>query len=458
MKIAALTLKLFVENVWAIAGHGAYVAETWPTIQQIEDLDLLMVFLHPSSDGRAWLNDDHEVVVTADQIRAATNLRGAVVFVGACYGLENDAMIEALKGAGAKAVIAGAGVNVGGIDGGLAGADIMAGALRSALQMGLPIGAAWAMARTIVHVARLRRRAGAEDALAYRLLLLWEGVRTPSQPSPVQTTAQGKGRVAAVIAGAMGLLAMLLNALSGGPSSLTFFSSILPPPAQIEVWEKTAYRNADEVDIGATIYLTDTDALTVTDRITPSEQITFTLVEDWDTAAISLTNWSVDAGSVITDSGVLTWTVTDAITGTGYGLTKTWSVDPGAWLTSVLTESLTTTETQTIALALAHGDAPTPTPTNTPTPTETPTPTITPTPTDTQTPTITPSPTPRPTFTPNPTRYVLTAVPFGTTTPAPTVLCCQVTPGATVPYYVYLPILIYDPLEFSIDPPIGGGE
>ena len=237
---------------------------------------------------------------------------------------------------------------------------------------------------------------------------------------------------------------MLLNALNGGSQTLTFFSSILPPPAQIEVWEKAAYRNTDEVDIGATIYLTDTDVLTVTDWITPSQMITFTLVEEWDTVAISLSNWTASAGDVITDSGILTWTMMDAITGTGYGLTKTWSVVTGTWVTSLLTETLITTNAQSVALDLAHSDVPV----ITPTPTETGTPTVTPTETSTPTITPTPTPTPQPTFTPNPTRYALTAVPFGTATPRPTVLCCQVTPGARLSYYLYLPVFMsnYPPL------------
>jgi hypothetical protein len=54
------------------------------------------------------------------------------------------------------------------------------------------------------------------------------------------------------------------------------------------------------------------------------------------------------------------------------------------------------------------------------------------------------------------TRYVLTAVPFGTATPRPTVLCCQVTPGARAAYLIFMPIIRYQPVTFSIDPPIGG--
>lgn len=575
MKISMLTLNSFVDNARRIGGHDAFVSTIWQNIPAHPDL--LLIFLHPSADGHAWLNDEREVMVTADQIRAATNLHGAVVFVGACYGLEDDAMIEALKSAGARAVIAGPGVNIGGSDGWLAGADIMAGALRSALQIGLPIGAAWAIARAIVHVARVRGRAGAEDALAYRLLSFGEG-----QPAGVWT------RLAAIIAGIIGLLYMLLTALSGGPPApLIFFSSIIPPPAQIAVWDKSAYRNDAEVDIGASIYLTDTDALTVTDWITPSEPITFTLVETWDTSAVSLTAWAVTAGDVITDGGVLTWTVTDAIT-SGYGLTKTWSPVTDTWTIGAVTETLMTTEPQTVTLALIHGDVPTPTstPTDTPTPTNTPTNTPTPTPvviagwdktayhnstpvalsqtiyltgtdalsvtdwftpsepitftlieawdtsaisltdwlmsagdvitdsgiltwtvtepitgaygltktwstvddawetstltetltttetqtialalahgvapTPTPTPTSTPTRTPTPTNTPTPTatpRYALTAIPFGTATPRPTVLCCQVTPGTRLAYVVYLPIIRFQPLEFSIDPPIGG--
>lgn len=291
--LVALALGSFSVNARKIVGDYGIVTSSWDLVAMQSQINVLAVFLHPAADGRAWVDEDGNTVVTAEQL-AEAKLAGATVFVGACYGLENDPMLEALKQAGVGAIIAGPGVNIGGSAGWLAGADLMAGALRSALQMGLPISAAWTVARAIVHVAQARGRAGAEDALAYRLLLLSEG----GKPT-------GRTRVAAVVAGVIGLLVMLLNALSGGPQPLTFFSSILPPPAQVAMWEKAAYRDAVEVDIGAAIYLTDTDALTVTDWITPSEVITFTLVEVWNTAALSLTQWTVSAGSVMTDSGVV---------------------------------------------------------------------------------------------------------------------------------------------------------
>jgi hypothetical protein len=274
---------------------------------------------------------------------------------------------------------------------------------------------------------------GAEDALGYRLATFGEG-----------RTTRSKSKIATVVAGVIGLIAMLFAVLNGagGPRPLTFFSSILPPPAQVAVWEKTANRTGAEVDLNQTIALTDTDVLSITDWITASSAITFTLIEQWDTAAISLTDWSANAGSVISDSGVMTWTVTDAITGTGYGLTKTWSVDPGAWTVSDVTETLRTTGDRMVLVNVFHGAEPAPTRTPTPTATSTATPTQTPTATPTRTPTQTPTATPTRTPTPAATRYVLTAIPFGTTTPLPTVLCCQVTPGAAIGYRVWLPIIL----------------
>jgi hypothetical protein len=423
MNVVALTLKSFEENARKIAGEDAIVASTW-SLPDVP-IDLLLVFLHPSADGRAWLNDERDVVVTNDQLAAATNLKNAVVFVGACYGLENEAMLEALKDAGAIAIIAGPGVNLGGAEGWLSGADVMAGALRSALQMGLPINAAWQVARDLAHVAKKRGVIGAEDALGYRLSTFKDGSPVTRKP----------GRTTAIVAGLVGLFLMLLNALmgAGGPRPLTFFSSILPPPVQVDWWEKTAYKNGSEVDIQQTIALTDTDALSITDWITASSAITFTLVEQWDTAAITVTDWSASAGSVISDSGVMTWTVTEAITGTGYGITKTWGMVAGLWLVSDITETLRTANDRVVMVNVFHGDEPAPTRTPTATPTDTPTPTETSTPTNTPTPSRTPTATPR---------YALPAVPFGTTTPRPTVLCCQVTPGASVSYRLYLPLVL----------------
>jgi hypothetical protein len=423
MKKAVLTVQIFVENAWKISGHGSSMSTTWETIQQIEQIDLLMVFLHPSADGQAWMNDEHETVVTRDQLAAAQNLYGATVFVGSCYGLENDAMLTALEEAGAKVIIAGPGVNIGGLNGYLAGADVMAGALRSALEMGLPIGAAWKIARAIVHVAKWRGVSGAEDALDYRLRVLSEGAAKP----------KGTNKMAAIIAGIIGLLLMLFSALApGGPHPTTFFSSILPPPDQVEAWDKTVKRNAVEVDLNNTIAVTDTDNLNVIDAVTVTEEITFILVDTYNPAELDHTTLLTSDGGVVSDPGIITWTVTNAMPGTLYEINRGFSVVSGTWTFGTITETLYAGTIGTVLVELYHGVDPVPT--RTPTPTQTPTASLTPT--------------------PIPTRYVLTAIPFGTATLRPTVLCCQTTPDAELSYQSFLPIIMRPPSTPTLVPTV----
>jgi hypothetical protein len=425
MKTVALTLASFITTARKIAGPEAEVTTVWETMQRIEAIDLLLVFLHPNGDGQAWLNDERQIVVTRDQLAAAQNLHGAAVFVGACYGLENDAMLMALEHAGARAIVAGPGVNVGGLSGYLAGADVMAGALRSALQLGSSIGAAWTIARAIVHAAKWRGVSGAEDALGYRLHELSEG----------ESKAKGKSKMAAIITGIVGVLLMLLSALSGGPGATTAFVSILSPLAppapgnQVE-WARELYVNGEERDIFSTIYVTSTDVITVTDYITHSGAVTSTLqwLERYEFSKMDLASYGApDGGSFTPSLGQLQW---DHIgDNASYRITRTFTL-AGTWETAIIEDDLFASSGvwETVYMNFVNG---TYEPPPTPTPTSTPTPTLTPTATPTST------PTPEPT-----TRYVLTAIPFGTATPRPTVLCCQTTPGASVSYRSLLPLIL----------------
>ena len=400
---------------------AAYVAQT----------DILMIFLHPDEHGLSLRNDAGDLEITVEQI-AAWKLDGATVFLGACYGLENEMILRAFRRAGAAHIAAGAGVNIGGVDG-LSGADLLARAFGAALAT-FPAPIAWQMARVVVRLAAWRDVPGAEDALDYRL-------------DPLHQAAGVGGRLTRILGTLLTLLAMAWALIFGsyeGPQLTTFFSSIINPPPGVTWWDKSAYVNGVEQPITDTIDLVDTDTLSVTDWITASES--FTLTEEWSTGAISLTSWiTAGGGSVSTGSGSLVWNVTSPVTTTRYQLTKTWSVVAGSWTSSEIVETLHTSTSRVYTVTLGHTSS---TPTPSPTATNTPVPTYGAQPTIEST--VTTSPTPQPTFTPYYTAtgwsiYLATAVP--TPTPTPCIFGCDPltsTAGVTytLTYNTYLPLIV----------------
>jgi len=118
----------------------------------------------------------------------------------------------------------------------------------------------------------------------------------------------------------------------------------------------------------AAIPITGTDTIRVIDTITTTGGITFTLVETWDTSAITLTSATTTTGGTLTEgTGVITWSVSSALT-TPYTLDKRWSVVAGSWVTTTITETLTTSAgSRTVYVPLEHEAwEPTPVPTWTP--------------------------------------------------------------------------------------------
>jgi hypothetical protein len=438
MDTVCITLKSFRENAERIAGEGATVTTGAPYFTGTPDL--LLVFAHPNAAGNGWMNDAHRLIATADDVRRWP-LRGTVVFLGVCYGLENQAMLDALFEAGAAAVLAGPGDNYGGSAGVLAGADVLAMAFRGALEAGVPVRVAWHIARLYARLAVHQGIPGAEDAQAFELL------EAPDR-QPGRTWL---GWLGGLVTLATLLIALLLGDGGGrDPRLLTLFSSIIGPPAGVTEWYKEATVNGVGQDIYSTISLVDGDTISVTDWITATAA--FTLTEAWSTTAISLTDWiTASGGTVTTGSGMLTWTVSSPISTTAYGLTKTWSTVAGTWTASTLVETLqTASENKVVTLTLGH-TASTATPTPYPT-YSTAMPTIEPT--------VTASPTPVPTFTPYYTpegwaqqRAAMTP----TATPTPCIFGCEPVSGTTgitytIPIYLrYLPLVTraYRGIEWS---------
>ena len=399
MKTLAISTASFAKNARAIAGDEADVLAgsgvlIWPEAAQY---DLVLVYLHPRGDGLAWVDDAGRDVLTALDVERLP-LAGTVVFVGACYGAENTALIDALFVAGAKAVISGPGVNFGGSEGALAGADVLAQMLRKLLGVGLDIGAAWSMARLAVRIAGWFGMPGTADALEYTL--------------DTRETQQKSGKwLAGLIMLVMFVLSLLFSNVDF-PDLLTTFSSVPAPPG-LTGWGKVVYRNSTTMEWwSAAIPITGTDMIRVVDTITATGGTAFTLVERWNTAAISLTNVFTSGGGTLSyGTGVLTWTIASA-SGSPYTLNKQWSTVAGSWTTAMITEALTTGGgSRTVYVPLEH---------------------------DTW------EPTPMPTWTP----YYTPAPWIGTEFPTPTPCAgfgCAPIGSPRVAYTIFLPIVVKEP-------------
>ncbi|MCP4537560.1 MAG: hypothetical protein GY832_10470 [Chloroflexi bacterium] len=126
--------------------------------------------------------------------------------------------------------------------------------------------------------------------------------------------------------------------------------TIAPRPEP--VWDKLVYVNDVMTDVfPVTVYADDTIEVVDQVWITYTDNVTFTLEEDW-TESLELVDFAVSAlpggtavlptyGTVITTTGTWDLTVTDAPSDWGYIITKTFTVLEGDWETDTITETLT---------------------------------------------------------------------------------------------------------------------
>ncbi len=226
------------------------------------------------------------------------------------------------------------------------------------------------------------------------------------------------------LAAATAIIALMIGILSNDPALTTFFSSILSPPAGVTWWEKNVYRNDGQVGDewwSGSIAVTNTTTLAIADRITTTAA--FTLTETWDTGVLLFTGYiSETGGTVISSTGMLTWTVpAPVMTTTQYVIIKSWQVITSSFTTARVTETLDTAggAARTAVIIFAPGIVPTPTPTPTPT--------------------NTPTPTPRPTFTPKYTPRPWAETPFPTATPCVGIWCGG---GPEIAYILYFPVIL----------------
>jgi hypothetical protein len=117
-------------------------------------------------------------------------------------------------------------------------------------------------------------------------------------------------------------------------------------------WQKLVLVNTAPItDTSSPIPAVPSDTVTIADRvwITYTPNITFTLVEQWD-APLNLRDYRVVAlpdgtvgfpgSEIITNSGTLTWMISNAPSAWSYVLTKTFTVVNGPWISARVTESL----------------------------------------------------------------------------------------------------------------------
>jgi hypothetical protein len=125
--------------------------------------DLIYVKLHGMPGQAYWYGDNWATALSAAQVRAA-DLSGAVVFVANCY-LSESPMLEALRLAGAKAVVGGSGQNYAGKSR-VFGADLLGMIFRQLLAVGLGPESALRLAKARL---RLGRDRVSRDTLEFEL-------------------------------------------------------------------------------------------------------------------------------------------------------------------------------------------------------------------------------------------------------------------------------------------------
>jgi len=388
MGILVMTIPEFEENARRIAGDDAVIriagkGPLWP-VDDLETYRMVIIYLHPGPDGKAWVDSAGHVVLTAARVRVL-NLNGAVVFLGTCFGIENTEMLEALFVAGAEAVVAGPGENYGGSGGVLSGADIMAMALRSALQARASVDAAWAIAWMYAGTAVLRGIAGSKDALEFKL------IKSDGKVSH-GNWKNFRGCMSGVVGLVVLMVMMIIGALS--PDLMPFTSPVptLPEspigtstpaptytpwwaPIGTEVpwptptacisgfgctpytgslgvlyytympnifyaygwtWESTLFINGVEAESGASVVYSDSVAMIETVDA-GGQRITATLWTEWS-ASLAYSTTSINNGSIITGPDYTVMVAND----TEYGFIgmNVFEVLSGTFTTDVITRTL----------------------------------------------------------------------------------------------------------------------
>lgn len=167
MKVFAYAAASFGQSVRIAAGIRPLTcppmnAEHFDPIW-LQGCDFLYFKLHGMPDQPYWYGDEFQTALTAKQIQRA-DLSGAVVFVANCY-LADSPMLAALLDSGARAVIGGHGKNYARstlVD----GADMLGMWLRRMLRLGIPLEAAFRIAKKRIS---LERTVAGRDTLAFQL-------------------------------------------------------------------------------------------------------------------------------------------------------------------------------------------------------------------------------------------------------------------------------------------------
>ena len=132
--------------------------------KMLEGHDLIYIRLHGDPNLPHWYNDQWDAAITMSDIEAA-DLGGAVVVVASCYGA-GDPKVAALYRAGASVVVAGEGINWGGVY--AIGTDLLTLWIRRGMTWGLEIREALLLAKA--RLALTAWRQADRDAMAFRIM------------------------------------------------------------------------------------------------------------------------------------------------------------------------------------------------------------------------------------------------------------------------------------------------
>ena len=170
----------FIQSVTKAAGvppctclphHTDTINPAW-----FESADFLYFKLHGLPGQPAWYNADYITAITAQQIRRL-RLQGTIVFVANCFLWHTESagdprtqapMLYALLGAGARAVVGGAGINYAKAHS-VYGADVLGRAFRQHCALGFSPRPAYRLGMLRVKLHRHNRTIAMQDVQHFQL-------------------------------------------------------------------------------------------------------------------------------------------------------------------------------------------------------------------------------------------------------------------------------------------------
>jgi len=176
MRVVAYCAASFRESVTRAAGVEPLLSPPWTLASlvpgRLARADLLYIKLHGLPGQPFWYGDEWVTALSAEMVREI-DLTECTVFVANCHlfeqradGIQPSPMLEALRDAGARAVVGGPGENYA-KSRKVHGADLLGCYFRRAMVLGFVPGFAFRVARGALALSRYQDLATA-DTLAFR--------------------------------------------------------------------------------------------------------------------------------------------------------------------------------------------------------------------------------------------------------------------------------------------------